>query len=129
MLFDSIMWGLFTAALARGSSATTVSVVNTSSNFLVAAFLGWSVFQEALPFQWWIGAALLVVGNVVISRQGEEEKKVGSGDGYMPLSGVEGVDDGESVIVGGERRSTDSVELRGRSRSRSRSESPRGRDE
>lgn len=29
------MWGLFTAALTRGSSATKVSVVNTSSNFMV----------------------------------------------------------------------------------------------
>ena len=29
------MWGLFTAALAKGDSATTVSVVNTSANFTV----------------------------------------------------------------------------------------------
>lgn len=31
------MWGLFTAALAKGSSATRVSIINTSANFMVCS--------------------------------------------------------------------------------------------
>lgn len=119
MLFDSFMWALFTTALARGPSATTVGVVNTSTNFLVAASLGFLVFSEKLPLQWWIGASLLVIGNVVISRKGKQEEverrlregngvggAVGDGVEYMPLG--EGIEEGEEAVaiegVGEERR-------------------------
>lgn len=63
------MWSLFTTALARASSTTQVSVVNTSSNFFLTAVLGLIVFSETLPPLWWAGAAFLVLGNVVIVSQ------------------------------------------------------------
>ncbi|KAI5806740.1 hypothetical protein DFH27DRAFT_523662 [Peziza echinospora] len=88
LVFNAVMWGLFTAALARGSSATKVSVINTSSNFMITALLGSLVFAEKLPGLWWLGAGLLVSGNVIIGRRDEEEKKVGLGGeaGYLPVS-------------------------------------------
>lgn len=50
------------------------------------------VFGEKLPGLWWVGAAGLVVGNVVIGRREEEgdegKELVGSGSG-------EGTDGGE----------------------------------
>ncbi|KAA8895084.1 hypothetical protein FN846DRAFT_785494 [Sphaerosporella brunnea] len=83
LLFNAIMWGLFTAALAKGSSATTVSVVNTSANFMATALFGWLVFAEALPPMWWVGASMLVAGSVTISRRETHEKK----PGYTAVAG------------------------------------------
>lgn len=65
------MWSLFTTALAKGTSTTQVSIMNTSANFILTAFLGSLIFSEALPGMWWAGAALLVVGNVIIGRKDE----------------------------------------------------------
>jgi drug/metabolite transporter (DMT)-like permease len=74
LFFNGVMWGLFTMALARGSSATKVSIVNTSANFMVTAVLGWAIFSERLPAMWFLGAVCLVAGNVVIgSRDNKTE--------------------------------------------------------
>jgi len=67
------MWTLFTAALARGHSSTQVSIMNTSTNFMVTALCGLALFHESLPPLWWLGAALLVAGNVVMGRKDESE--------------------------------------------------------
>jgi hypothetical protein len=72
------MWGLFTAALTKGNSTTRVSIVNVSANFFVTAILGWLIFSEKLPLQWWLGAALLACGNVIIGRREEGEKPGGT---------------------------------------------------
>jgi hypothetical protein len=65
------MWALFTKALARGTSTTQVSILNTSSNFMITAILGLLIFGESLPPLWFLGAALLVAGNVIIGRRDE----------------------------------------------------------
>ncbi|KAI5813335.1 hypothetical protein BZA77DRAFT_121894 [Pyronema omphalodes] len=85
LAFNAIMWTLFTAALSRGNSATTVSVINTTSNFLAAAMFGWYFFGEALPGSWWIGAGMLIAGSVVISRKDVMKKK--EEEGYTKLGG------------------------------------------
>lgn len=68
------MWSLFTTALARGTSATQVSIMNTSTNFIVTALLGIAVFSEKLPPLWWAGASLLVVGNVITGRKNDGDE-------------------------------------------------------
>ncbi|CCC11778.1 hypothetical protein SMACR_04760 [Sordaria macrospora] len=73
LVFNGVMWTLFTQALARGHSTTQVSIMNTSSNFVITAMLGFVIFSEALPPMWWVGAAMLVVGNVIIGRKDESE--------------------------------------------------------
>ncbi|KAL7267875.1 hypothetical protein RUND412_009522 [Rhizina undulata] len=82
LLFNGFMWGLFTAALRKGSSATKVSIVNTSSNFMITAILGYLVFSESLPPLWWLGASLLVAGNVIIGRR--EEPSASSNPPHSP---------------------------------------------
>ena len=67
------MWALFTKALARGTSTTQVSILNTSSNFMITALLGLIIFSESLPPLWFLGAGLLVAGNVIIGRRDEGE--------------------------------------------------------
>jgi uncharacterized membrane protein len=71
------MWSLFTAALARGTSTTQVSIVNTSTNFVLTALLGLIIFAEALPPLWWVGASLLVAGNVLVGSEQKDEKADG----------------------------------------------------
>ncbi|KAK8090601.1 hypothetical protein PG994_000106 [Apiospora phragmitis] len=71
LVFNGVMWTLFTKALACGSSTTQVSIMNTSANFVITAVLGFAIFAESLPPLWWLGAALLVAGNVIIGRKDE----------------------------------------------------------
>lgn len=98
------MWSLFTTALKRGKSATQVSIMNTSTNFLVTAFTGLLIFSESLPPMWWAGASLLVAGSVIAGRkdEGEGAKDAAVGDSSEPaLAGSNLELDGE--IVAGER--------------------------
>lgn len=82
LIFNGVMWTLFTQALAKGNSTTQVSIINTSSNFVITAMLGFIIFSESLPPLWWVGAALLVAGNVIIGSQDESDKP--KGDGPQP---------------------------------------------
>ncbi|KAK3391034.1 hypothetical protein B0H63DRAFT_467088 [Podospora didyma] len=83
LVFNGVMWTLFTKALARGNSTTQVSIMNTSSNFVITAILGFAIFSEALPPLWWLGAAMLVAGNVIIGRK-DEGTKTDEGDTAAP---------------------------------------------
>jgi hypothetical protein len=49
LLFNAIMWGLFTRALTLATSTVRVSVINTSANFMLTAMLGFFIFSESLP--------------------------------------------------------------------------------
>ncbi|TVY45994.1 hypothetical protein LOCC1_G003022 [Lachnellula occidentalis] len=99
LLFNAIMWTLFTKALARGTSTTRVSILNTSANFMLTAILGFLIFSESLPPLWFLGAALLVAGNVIIGRRDEGEDKDGAGD----LEGGEREEEeGALLVAGGE---------------------------
>ncbi|EFY87185.1 transcription initiation factor IIA small subunit [Metarhizium acridum CQMa 102] len=93
LTFNGIMWTLFTKALAKGTSTTQVSIINTSTNFMLTALLGLFIFAEALPPLWWAGASLLVAGNVIVGRKDED------GDEDAP---------GE---VGGEERNDETIPL------------------
>ncbi|CAG7564149.1 unnamed protein product [Fusarium equiseti] len=91
LTFNGVMWTLFTKALARGTSTTQVSIINTSTNFMVTAVLGALIFSEVLPPLWWAGAALLVAGNVIVGRK-DETKDAGAaaaaaaeGLSYVPV--------------------------------------------
>lgn len=119
LAFNAIMWFLFTRALTLHTSTTRVSIVNTSSNFMLTALLGLVIFSESLPPLWWVGAGALVVGNVIIGRRiegGDEGKVAGererreSGRNHDGASG-EDVEDG--LLIGMEGEAEDLV-LKGR---------------
>jgi uncharacterized membrane protein len=79
-IFTGTMWALYTKALSLSPSAVHVNIVNTASNFIVTALLGALVFGEKLPMLWWVGAAFLVGGSVIIgtrSVDGDESKVKG----------------------------------------------------
>lgn len=54
---------------------------------MLTALLGLIVFGERLPPLWWLGAGLLVAGNVVIGRRQEDGD---GGDGAGPRNGQSG---------------------------------------
>lgn len=78
VFFNILMWTLFTKALTRASSTTRVSIVNVSTHFFITAMLGAVIFKEKLPPLWWIGASLLITGNVVIGKREVEETEKSS---------------------------------------------------
>ncbi|KAF3052637.1 hypothetical protein E8E11_011195 [Didymella keratinophila] len=88
LLFNAIMWGLFTRALTLASSTVRVSVINTSANFVITAVMSALIFSESLPGLWWLGAAMLVAGSVIVGMREEGEKKEG-GDGSASGEGGE----------------------------------------
>lgn len=49
------------------------------------------IFAEKLPPLWWVGAAGLVVGNVVIGRREEEEDGDGDGKSRQQRQAAKGV--------------------------------------
>ncbi|CEJ80382.1 hypothetical protein VHEMI00566 [[Torrubiella] hemipterigena] len=96
LVFNGVMWTLFTTALARGTSATQVSIINTSTNFIITAMLGMLIFSEKLPSLWWAGASLLIVGNVIAGRKndGEEAPANEASYGTIPTDDVDADADG-----------------------------------
>ncbi|KAI9741530.1 MAG: hypothetical protein M1818_004336 [Claussenomyces sp. TS43310] len=109
-IFNGVMWALFTKALARGTSTTQVSVINTSSNFMITALLGFFIFTESLPAQWWVGAALLVAGNVIIGRREEKETGVSS-DVHRSAENGEGSYSEEETLLGDDLELVDDLEV------------------
>lgn len=86
LVFNGVMWGLFTRALTLATSTVRVSVINTSANFVITALLGAMIFKEVLPGLWWLGASLLVAGSVIIGRREEGQKAGDAGTaGAEPL--------------------------------------------
>jgi hypothetical protein len=101
------MWALFTKALARGTSTTQVSIINTSANFMITAVLGFLIFSESLPPLWWAGAALLVAGNVIIGRREEKDSADPHAEAHVSAAengGRAGAEEGEGLL-------SESVEL------------------
>ncbi|KAH7327964.1 hypothetical protein B0I35DRAFT_416191 [Stachybotrys elegans] len=85
LTFNGVMWTLFTTALARGTSTTQVSIMNTSTNFMLTALLGLFIFSESLPPMWWAGATLLIIGNVIVGRKDESKDAAAAEAGYVPV--------------------------------------------
>ena len=122
LLFNAIMWGLFTRALTLASSTVRVSVINTSANFMITAVMSALIFSENLPGLWWVGAAMLVAGSVIVGRGEEgETKEEGAGERVGGEGGAllgDGADE-DSGDEGASRHELESVRRRSSSSERS----------
>ncbi|KAL1955514.1 hypothetical protein VTO42DRAFT_8468 [Malbranchea cinnamomea] len=81
VLSNIIMWALFTRALTASPSTTKVTITNTSSNFLVTGLLGMIVFGERIAPLWWLGAAAMAAGCILVGMRDEERPKEESDEG------------------------------------------------
>jgi hypothetical protein len=68
---------------------------------MITAVLGWMIFSESLPPLWFVGAALLVAGNVIIGRREEGEEK-GKGDEQVRAESGEARGEEADVLLVGE---------------------------
>ncbi|KAJ5898113.1 hypothetical protein N7504_008401 [Penicillium tannophilum] len=69
VLCNIIMWALFTRALTAGPSTVKVSITNTSANFLATALFGMIIFREAVGGLWWVGAAMMGAGCILVGMR------------------------------------------------------------
>ncbi|KAK5709317.1 hypothetical protein LTR17_019888 [Elasticomyces elasticus] len=102
LVFNAVMWGLFTRALTLATSTVRVSVINTSANFMLTAVLGAAIFRESLPALWWLGASFLVAGSVIIGRREETTDATPAGttgSAAAPVNG-EGFQDDPDAPLG-----------------------------
>jgi len=79
---------------------------------MITAVLGFLIFSESLPPLWFLGAALLVTGNVIIGRREEGESKNGE-DEHERAENGEGrySSDEEALLVGEELELDDDLEV------------------
>lgn len=78
VLSNIIMWALFTRALTAASSATQVTITNTSANFLVTALLGMMVFSERVAPLWWLGATIMAAGCIIVGMREDGKSQDGT---------------------------------------------------
>ncbi|KAJ9298436.1 hypothetical protein DTO271G3_3403 [Paecilomyces variotii] len=74
LISNFIMWALFTRALTASQSTTKVSITNTAANFFVTALLGMIVFSEKVRGLWWVGAAMMGAGCILVGMRDESGK-------------------------------------------------------
>ncbi|XP_033754097.1 transmembrane protein 42-like isoform X2 [Pecten maximus] len=65
---NALMWTCFTKSLQLCTSSLEATVINTATNFVVSALIGWMFFQEYLSLKWWLGSILILLGLVLIHR-------------------------------------------------------------
>lgn len=98
------MWALFTRALTAAPSTTKVSITNTSANFLVTAILGMIVFSERVGGLWWLGAAMMGAGCILVGMRDEKDGNIskqqqGADEGRTRMGSHDGQGDDEETIT------------------------------
>lgn len=80
---------------------------------MVTAVLGALIFSESLPGLWWLGAALLVAGSVIIGRREEGKESGNAGTAGAEPTVIATGQDGEEpdAPIAGAGKYRDSVEL------------------
>ncbi|KAA8537551.1 hypothetical protein F0562_027159 [Nyssa sinensis] len=71
--FNVIMWGCYINSL-KALSSLQATVTNFATNFLSSGLAGFFLFEEALSFQWFAGALLIVIGVLLLSKSSIEGK-------------------------------------------------------
>jgi hypothetical protein len=80
---------------------------------MVTAVLGALIFSEKLPGVWWLGAAMLVAGSVIIGMREETEiKGVVASTGEAPLLDRDGAANNDDFRDEDEDEGNERLELR-----------------
>ncbi|KAL2468275.1 hypothetical protein Fot_51906 [Forsythia ovata] len=73
IFFNVIMWGCYVNSM-KALSSLQATVTNFATNFLFSGLAGFFLFEEALPAKWFAGAALIVIGVIILSKSSIEKK-------------------------------------------------------
>ncbi|KAL5778148.1 hypothetical protein ACOSP7_011074 [Xanthoceras sorbifolium] len=73
IIFNVTMWGCYVNSL-KALSSLQATVTNFATNFLSSGIAGFFLFEEALSFQWFAGALLIVIGVLILSKSSVELK-------------------------------------------------------
>ncbi|CDP14377.1 unnamed protein product [Coffea canephora] len=73
ILLNALMWGCYVNSL-KALSSLQATVTNFATNFLSSGLAGFFLFKEVLPFQWFAGATIIVLGVIVLSKSSKEGK-------------------------------------------------------
>ncbi|XP_021339923.1 transmembrane protein 42-like isoform X2 [Mizuhopecten yessoensis] len=77
---NALMWTCFTKSLQLCPSSLEATVINTATNFIVSALIGWMFFHEILSLKWWIGSLLILSGLMLIHRGSDQTIQKGHKD-------------------------------------------------
>lgn len=67
VLLNVTMWSCYVSSL-KALTSLQATVVNFATNFLVSGLTGLFLFKESLNFQWFVGAFLIVLGTLILSK-------------------------------------------------------------
>ncbi|GAB4826342.1 hypothetical protein Ancab_009208 [Ancistrocladus abbreviatus] len=73
VMFNVTMWGCYVNSL-RALSSLQATVTNFATNFLSSGLAGFFLFEERLSVKWFVGASLIVIGVLVLSKSSTEQK-------------------------------------------------------
>ncbi|GAB2219570.1 hypothetical protein Droror1_Dr00007207 [Drosera rotundifolia] len=73
VLFNVTMWGCYTNSL-RALSSLQTTVASFAANFLSSGVAGFFLFEEKLSLKWFIGALLIVLGVLILSKSSTDQK-------------------------------------------------------
>lgn len=68
------MLGLFLEGMEESGSVAGTAL-SSAANFGASAMLGYVLWHERFPFQWWIGFTLVIIGVVLLSSVKVEERQ------------------------------------------------------
>ncbi|ETW07919.1 hypothetical protein H310_02324 [Aphanomyces invadans] len=61
LVSNAVMLSFFVRGLHETDSLTA-TITSSASNFVTTALVGYLVFHEHLPLQWWAGASIILLG-------------------------------------------------------------------
>merc|ERR1719510_56942 len=79
VISNILMLQTFNKALQISSTTIQVSIINTASNFIFTALIGFLAFGERLSLIWWSGTSLILIGTYVISSSEQHTSTVQHG--------------------------------------------------
>ncbi|KAG9443074.1 hypothetical protein H6P81_018928 [Aristolochia fimbriata] len=74
IFFNVVMWGCYVNSL-KALPSLLATVTNFATNFLTSGLAGFFLFEEPLPSQWFVGALLIVLGVLVLSKSSIHRKE------------------------------------------------------
>jgi len=79
VISNILMLQTFNKALQISSTTIQVSIINTASNFIFTALIGFLAFGERLSLIWWSGTSMILLGTYIISSSEQHTPTVQHG--------------------------------------------------